>query len=220
MSLFADAQMIGRRGHAKRRGSPSSPAAGAAAALAISYRAIDELKPYVNNARTHSAKQIAKIEASLSRFGWTTPLGVAGDDLLYGHARLAAAQNMRREARPIARDLDANRVPTVDLSPLSAAERRAYIIADNKLASDAGWDNNLLRIDMNSLRLDGFELTLTGFNTLELNTLLGVAGAPERPRITDGMSYQIVIECNDEHHQGAILARLQGEGLKARPLIL
>lgn len=200
--------------------------ASAAAALApvrgleIVYRPLADLVPYVNNARTHTAGQIAKLAASLARFGWTTPILIAGRDVLAGHARLAAALSMQRSGRPVARHSDPLLAPTIDLSGLSPAERKAYIIADNKLAQDAGWDNKLLRIDIESLRLGGFDLSLTGFGPLEIKTLLGVAGPAEGPRLSDGMRYQVVVECDGEAHQARVLTDLAASGLKVRPLIL
>lgn len=188
--------------------------------LSIVYRPIGGLRPYASNPRTHTAKQIVQLQASLGRYGWTTPLIVAGDDLLAGHGRLAAALNMQAEGRPIARHKDLSMVPTVDLSALTLNERKAYIIADNKLAQEAGWDNNLLRNEMTALKLADFDLTLTGFHTKELGTLLGTTGPAEGPRLPAGMRYQVVIECEGESHQARLLTDLAAQGLAVRPLIL
>lgn len=198
---------------------PILEAAAAAGSLVVRYRAIETIKPYDRNSRTHTSKQIAKLEASLARFGWTNPLLVAGDDLLAGHARLTAATNLRDKGASIARHADPRMVPTIDLSGLSPAERRAYVIADNKLAEDAGWDNDLLRLELEDLKGDGFDLSLTGFTGAEVATLLGVAGDAEGPKLS-GMTYQVVIECNGEAHQAEILGDCGLRGLKARPLIL
>jgi hypothetical protein len=188
--------------------------------LSIRYRAIDSLRPYAHNSRTHSAKQIGKLELSLAKFGWTNPLLLAGDDVLAGHARLQAATNIRDKAGLIARHADLRIVPTIDLSHLSPAERRAYIIADNRLALDAGWDNELLRIELGDLQTEGFDLSLTGFSAVELGTYFGKADDPEGPRLADRLQYQVVIECTDEADQAAILEELQGRSIKCRPLIL
>jgi ParB-like chromosome segregation protein Spo0J len=188
--------------------------------LEIVYRPLSDLVPYVRNARTHTVAQIGKLEASLAKFGWTTPILVAGCDVLAGHARLAAALSMQRSGRLIARHSDLSVAPAIDLSALSKAERTAYIIADNKLAQDAGWDNKLLRLDIESLRLGGFDLSLTGFGALEIRTLLGVAGPAEAARLGDGMRYQVVVECDSEAHQAEVLKVLVAKGLKVRPLIL
>lgn len=188
--------------------------------LSIRYRAIESIRPYAHNSRTHTVKQIGKIEASLSKFGWTNPLLLAGDDLIAGHARLQAATNLRDKAGSIARHADLRIVPTIDLSHLSPAERRAYIIADNRLAIDAGWDNDLLRIELGDLQTAGFDLTLTGFSAMEIGTFFGKADAAEGPKLADRLQYQVVIDCDDEQHQAALLEELQGRAIKARPLIL
>ena len=106
--------------------------------LTIRYRAADELVRYERNARTHSAGQIEQIKASLRKFGWTNPALTAGDDVLAGHGRLEAATQMWAAGETIANCPVPGQVPTVDLSHLSADERRAYILADNKLAENAG----------------------------------------------------------------------------------
>jgi ParB-like chromosome segregation protein Spo0J len=191
----------------------------AAEGLVVRYVSIETIRPYERNSRTHTAKQIARLEASLARFGWTNPLLVADGDLLAGHARLTAATNIRDRGGVIARHADSRVVPTIDLSRLSASERRAYVIADNKLAEDAGWDNEMLRLELEGLKGDGFDLSLTGFTGAEVGTLLGEAGAAEGPQIS-GMRYQVVIECSDERHQAEILGDCGVRGLKARPLIL
>jgi ParB-like chromosome segregation protein Spo0J len=95
--------------------------------LQIEYRAIDALLPYARNPRTHSPAQIAKIAASIVEFGWTSPVLVDGDNgILCGHGRLAAA-----------RKLELHEVPVIELGHLSSAQKRAYVIADNRLALDA-----------------------------------------------------------------------------------
>ncbi|WP_354676768.1 ParB/Srx family N-terminal domain-containing protein [Cupriavidus plantarum] len=108
--------------------------------LAIRYRAASDLVRYERNARTHSAAQIEQIKASLRQFGWTNPALTAGDELLAGHGRLEAATQLWTAGETIANCPVPGEVPTVDLSNLSADERRAYILADNKLAENAGWD--------------------------------------------------------------------------------
>lgn len=188
--------------------------------MSVVYRALAALRPDPRNSRQHSAKQIAKIEASLLRFGWTTPVLIAGDAIIAGHARHFAASNLHRQGRIIPRNADASMAPTIDLSALSAAERRAYLIADNRLAEDAGWDNDILRLELSELRDGGFDLSLTGFSMPEIGTILGLTGGAEAPRLTAGMQYQLVVECDDERHQAALLGELRGQGLKVRPLIL
>lgn len=132
--------------------------------LKIAYRRIDELAPYEGNARTHSAKQITQIAASIRHFGFTNPVLMGGaGQIVAGHGRVAAA-----------RQLGLSEVPKIELGHLSEAERRAYVIADNRLAELAGWDREILAIEFQALaELDlDFDLEITGFETTELDFLL------------------------------------------------
>lgn len=190
------------------------------AGLRILYRAIAELRPFAQNSRTHSAKQIAAIEQSLLRYGWTTPILIADDTILAGHARLEAASVLAKQRKAIPRHRAADQVPTLDLSALSADERRAYVIADNALAEKAGWDKSLLRLEIEDLAVKGFDLSLTGFTPIELSTLRGKAEQAEGPVLPEGLRYQVLIDCADEGEQSTLLAELATRGLKARPLIL
>lgn len=127
------------------------------------YRAarVDTLVPYVNNARTHSPAQIGKIASSIKEFGFTNPILTDGKrGIVAGHGRVLAAQKLGMEM-----------VPTIELSHLSKAQRRAYVLADNRLALDAGWDDELLALELGELRDFGFDLSLTGFDAGELSTL-------------------------------------------------
>jgi len=123
---------------------------------------IDRLRPYERNPRTHSAEQITKIAASLLEFGWTNPILVDGEaGIIAGHGRLLAA-----------RELGMNTVPVIELTHLTEAQKRAYIIADNRLALDAGWDEDLLAEELKALEGLDFNLELTGFDLDELHDLL------------------------------------------------
>lgn len=132
--------------------------------LKITYRKVDDLKPYAGNARTHSDKQIAQIATSIEQFGFTNPVLIDdADGIVAGHGRVSAA-----------RKLGLAEVPVIKLAHLSDAERRAYVIADNRLAELAGWDNEILAIELQSLSdmdLD-FELEITGFETAEIDLML------------------------------------------------
>lgn len=141
-------------------------------ALQISYEPLDSLRPYGKNPRTHSAAQIRTIEASLQRFGWCTPIGKADGTLIYGHARLQAAVNLRNRNVGVPGNPSIDTVPVVDLSYLSDEERRAYVIADNQLALQAGWDETLLGMEIRDLALANFDLPLLGFSESELKLLL------------------------------------------------
>lgn len=130
--------------------------------LNVEYRQVEMLNPYDRNPRIHSDAQIAKIAASIVEFGWTNPILVDGiNGIIAGHGRLAAA-----------RKLGLNQVPVIELSHLTSTQKRALIIADNQLTLDAGWDDELLRMELASLQLEGFDLDLTGFDADTLADLL------------------------------------------------
>lgn len=114
----------------------------------------EKLVPYARNARTHSEEQVAQIAASIVEFGFTNPI-LAGSDgvIVAGHGRLAAAQKLGLDT-----------VPVVVLDHLTPTQRRALIIADNRIAENAGWDDAMLRIELQSLQEDGFNLDITGFD--------------------------------------------------------
>jgi DNA modification methylase len=137
----------------------------------IEHLSVNALRPYARNARTHSKAQISQIAASIERFGFTNPL-LADDEgmILAGHGRLEAARRIGLE-----------RVPVLRLSHLSEAERRAYVLADNKLALNAGWDRDLLADELRGLIDLEFEVELTGFSTAEIDFTLGAA-ADASPR--------------------------------------
>ena len=130
--------------------------------LKIVYREIAELIPYANNARTHSQTQIKRIAESIKEFGWTNPILIDGNNgIVAGHGRLLAAKK-----------LGMRQVPTIELSGLSPTQKRAYILADNRLALDAGWDEDLLKLELTELQELNFDLALTGFSDEEIEELL------------------------------------------------
>ncbi|MGE0736631.1 MAG: site-specific DNA-methyltransferase [Alphaproteobacteria bacterium] len=132
--------------------------------LSVRYLSPAALKPYGGNARTHSPKQLRQIADSIRQFGFVSPILVdRGNGVIAGHGRLAAAKLLGME-----------KVPTVALEHMTDAEKRAYILADNKLAENAGWDPEILRIELQYLAgLDlGFDLTITGFSTPEIDMVL------------------------------------------------
>jgi DNA modification methylase len=144
-------------------------------ALAIVYRSLDALIPYARNARTHSDAQVAQIAASIREFGWTNPVLVDGDNgIIAGHGRLLAA-----------RKLGMSQAPVIELAGLSEAQKRAYILADNKLALNAGWDDDLLALEFADLASLGADLSLTGFGEDEILALtsLGTPGLTDPDEI-------------------------------------
>ena len=127
---------------------------------------LDRLQPYERNARTHSPEQVAQIAASIQEFGFTNPILVDGaDGILAGHGRLAAAK-----------DMGLAEVPVIVLDHLSPEQRRAYILADNQLALNAGWDIELLQQEVVGLNLADFDLSLLGFDEDRIASLLDPEG--------------------------------------------
>lgn len=138
--------------------------------ITITQRKVDELIPYVCNSRTHSDEQVAQIAASIKEFGWTNPILVDGEGVIIaGHGRLMAARKLGYEE-----------VPTIELRDLTEAQKKAYVIADNRLALNAGWDNEMLTLELGELAAEGYDLDLLGFDTKELDALL-------EPQVVDGL---------------------------------
>jgi len=177
---------------------------------------VDQLIPYVNNSRKHSDEQVAQIAASIKEFGWTNPILVDGEKgIIAGHGRLMAARKLGMEE-----------VPVIELSHLSDIQRKALIIADNKLALNADWDNELLTIELNELLADGFALEVLGFNPDELSALLepevvegltdedAVPEVPEDPKTRFGDIYQLGnhrLMCGDSTSIDAVDKLMEGQ---------
>nr|DAI27531.1 MAG TPA: ParB protein [Caudoviricetes sp.] len=120
--------------------------------MEIKYKKLGDLKPYENNARTHSEEQVAQICASIREFGFTNPLLIdENGGIIAGHGRLEAAKILKMDE-----------VPTIELKGLSEAQKRAYVIADNQLALNAGWDEELLRAELDGLKDLDFDLSELG----------------------------------------------------------
>ena len=134
---------------------------------------VEKLIPYARNARTHSEEQVAQVAASITEFGWTNPILVGGDGVIIaGHARLLAARKLRLRE-----------VPVIVLDHLSETQRRALVLADNRLALSAGWDEEMLRVELESLKEESFDLDIVGFTAEELEAILA---GPEETR--DGLT--------------------------------
>src|SRR5215217_6642211 len=122
--------------------------------MAIEPMRVGNLRPYAKNARTHSKKQIKQIAGSIERFGFTNPVLISDEnEIIAGHGRVEAAKLLGQMS-----------VPTLRLSHLSAAQRRAYVIADNKLALNAGWDRDVLAIELQGLIDFQFDVEIAGFS--------------------------------------------------------
>ena len=129
--------------------------------LKIQYKPIADLIPYARNSRTHSDAQVAQIAASIKEFGWTNPVLLDGENgIIAGHGRVMAAHK-----------LGETEVPTIELSHMDENQKRAYIIADNKLALNADWDNEMLALEINDLKDAGYDLGLIGFSLDEIKEL-------------------------------------------------
>ena len=142
-------------------------------ALNIENRSPAKLRPYARNTRRHSRAQVRQIAASIERFGFTNPVLISDDgEIIAGHGRVEAAKLLGLET-----------VPTLKLSHLSETERRAYVLADNKLALNAGWDTEMLAIELQGLIDLDFDVTLTGFSLAEVDLTLDAArdGDPDAP---------------------------------------
>lgn len=161
--------------------------------MEIIYKKVQELIPYVNNSRTHSEEQVNQICASINEFGFTNPLLIdEKDSIIAGHGRLMASKKLGMEE-----------VPCIVLEGLTEAQKKAYIIADNKMALNAGWDEELLKIELENLKELDFDLELTGFNIDELDDILGTeekeevveddfeVELPEEPKAKLGDIYQL-----------------------------
>jgi DNA modification methylase len=132
--------------------------------MKIEQRAIETLIPYINNSRRHSDSQVAQIAASIKEFGWTNPVLVDGSNgLIAGHGRLMAA-----------RKLGMKEIPVIELAHLSETQKKALIIADNKLALNSDWDTELLTLELQELLGEEYDLDLLGFDKDELDALLNV----------------------------------------------
>ena len=148
--------------------------------MQVSQTSLSELIPYINNSRTHSDQQVSQIAASIKEFGFNNPILIDGDNgIIAGHGRVLAAQKLELE-----------KVPTIELSHLTETQRKAYIIADNKLALNADWDMEMLSLEMGGLAQDGFDLSLIGFNEDELanifvETTEGLTDPDEVPEVPD-----------------------------------
>lgn len=129
--------------------------------LKITYQKTGDLVPYARNSRTHSAEQVAQIAGSIREFGFTNPVLVdEKNTIIAGHGRVMAAQKLGLES-----------VPTITLAGLTETQRKAYIIADNRLALNAGWDDEMLKLEIADLKDADFDLDLLGFNDEEIEAL-------------------------------------------------
>lgn len=182
---------------------PSWPAA------KVAQRKTAALQGAERNARTHSPEQVQQIVASIREWGWTQPILVDENDrVIAGHGRLEAAKSLGLE-----------HVPVVVARGWTEVQKRAYLLADNKLALNAGWDEALLAVELKDLSGADFDLSLIGFNDNELAGLLGDEPAGAEPDPSPGTyseQYGVIVICRDEAQQRDIYERLHAEGLTVK----
>ena len=171
---------------------------------------VSKLIPYVNNARTHSDEQIRQIAASIKEFGFRNPILVDGENgIIAGHGRVMAAKK-----------LGLTTIPYIDCSDLTGAQKKAYILADNRIALNAGWDEELLKFELGEINVSDIDIELLGFSDAELKRLLGLDDDnSENENVDIGESFEILIECSGEYEQRTLLERLTEEGLKCKSLM-
>lgn len=178
----------------------------------IEQRLVADLIPYAANSRTHSDAQVAQIAASIKEFGWTNPILVSGDDtIIAGHGRLLAA-----------RKLALVEVPVIVLDHLSKPQQRALVIADNQLALNAGWDMDMLKAEIEDLKLDDFDIDLLGFDEKFLDALNAEPFEEERIGEEQDVEavFEIAVTCADEDEQEKVYQILTEQGLKCRVLTM
>jgi ParB-like chromosome segregation protein Spo0J len=179
----------------------------------VERRDVEALIPYARNARTHSDEQVSQIAASVREWGWTVPVLVDGEGgIIAGHGRVLAAKK-----------LGLKDIPVMVAIGWSEGQKRAYILADNKLPENAGWDDKLLRIEVGELKALDFKMDLLGFSEAELGKLsaapAGAGDTDAAPKLGEDLQYQIVIKCRDELHQTELLDAFEAQGLDCRTLI-
>jgi len=174
-----------------------------------------DLIPYARNSRTHSEEQIAQVAASIKEFGFTNPVIIDEDNgIIAGHCRVLAAQKLKIEE-----------VPCVQVTGWSEAQKKAYVIADNKLALNAGWDEDMLKLEFADLKENDFDLELTGFSLDEIDDFLfeeeegltdedAVPDAPEEPVTIEGDIWQLGehrVMCGDSTDAGTVTLLMDGQ---------
>ena len=176
---------------------------------------VADLIPYARNSRTHSDAQVTKIAASIKEFGFLNPVIVDGQNgIIAGHGRVMAAKKLGLEE-----------VPVIEASHLSEAQRRAYVIADNRLALDSEWDEEMLSLELEDLHSVGFNMDLLGFDAPELSLAMGLeehidgaAPSPEKP-FDYQEKFAVLVDCEDEAHQHQCFEKLTSMGFDCKVLV-
>lgn len=155
--------------------------------IQVIYKSVDSLIPYINNSRTHTEEQIGQIAASIKEFGWTNPILLDGDNgIIAGHGRLRAAIK-----------LSIAKVPCINLAHLTENQKKAYVIADNKIALNSGWDIQILTLELDALRDADIDLGLMGFSEADLSRIADDQDLAKLNNMVDGAD-----EEEEEAHDG------------------
>ena len=177
----------------------------------VERRSVASLVPYARNPRTHSPEQVDQIAASIREWGWTVPVLVdERGGLIAGHGRVMAAKLLGLEE-----------IPVMVAASWTEAQKRAYVIADNKLTLNGGWDDELLKVELDDLKALDFDVALMGFSLEEVGALSSNAPSGEGGIETPGAGsykeqYGVIVVCSSETDQAEIYERLKGEGLTVK----
>jgi hypothetical protein len=183
---------------------------------------IDSVRPYERNSKTHSAKQIQALAEAIDSFGLVGGIVIREGVIAKGHGTLAAIKLLIAKGKEIypppgrssgAQPYPAGMIPVLDASGWTMSQFRAYLLADNRLAEKSGWDRDLLRIELAELSVDDeLDLDVTGFSARDLDAL-----EPDPPG-GDGMKYKLIIDCESEEAQRAMMETFEAQGFSVRPL--
>jgi len=165
-----------------------------------------DLIPYARNTRTHSPEQVAQIAGSIREFGFTNPILIdAENGIIAGHGRVMAASK-----------LGLAKVPCIRLAHLTDTQKRAYIIADNKLALNAGWDEEMLGLELADLREADFDLELLGFDNSEIEDQLNQETVKTNDDVKINSCFEVIAECEHEEEQQMVYNILTEKEIKCR----
>ena len=165
-------------------------------------RSVSDLIPYANNSRTHSDEQVNQVASSIHAFGFTNPVLIdAQGGIIAGHGRVMAAKKLGIEE-----------VPCIELVGLTEAQKKAYVIADNQLALNAGWDLDLLKLEIESLKELDFNIDLLGFDDDFFIDVEDLDDYQEPEEQDYCEKFNVIIECDNEHQQEIVYKKMQAEG--------
>lgn len=172
----------------------------------IVYKKIDDLIPYARNSRTHSEEQINHLASLIKEFGFRGAILVDGENgIITGHGRVMACKK-----------LGMTEIPTVDGSDMTPAQRKAYIIADNKVALGAGWDIQMLNLELEELEGEGFDINLLGFDEKELKMFDSDEADIDNTIQDDGNKNMVVVECITEKEAEKLFEELKNRGFDCK----